>query len=295
MENIKDIFIDQIEITNDNMRQYIDRDAIFELAADIKQNGLINPITVRPLSSHLPHEICVDQLEDSPSWLCPHTRYEVVAGQRRLLAHQFGGILKIKCIVRELTDQEALAIMTAENLARVDVSLLDEARHIGRLMTAYQNDIKMVSKIVGYGEKWVKDRMTILVMPEYLQNFLQTGKIKLGVALILNQITDGAIREMWSGIAARDGVSVAQAQFWFWEWEKSKLPGGIYSDTPPDGFKKSEPVIIKFRCAIDGKEYDVRTCKSVIIYEGNVGIFNAFVEAYNTDSSDSAPPSEKKQ
>ena len=295
MENIKDIFIDQIQITDNNMRQYIDRDAIFELAADIKQNGLINPITVRPI------EVC-DQCRDEGGEFHQvnghhdfSLRYEVVAGQRRLLAHQFGGILKIKCIVRELTDQEALAIMTAENLARVDVSLLDESRHIGRLMIAYQNDIKIVSKIVGYGEKWVKDRMTILEMPEYLQNFLQTGKIKLGVALILNQITDGAIREMWSGIAARDGVSVAQAQFWFWEWEKSKLPGGIYSDTPPDGFKKNEPVIIKFRCAIDGKEYDVRTCKSVIIYEGNVGIFNAFVEAYNTDSSDSAPPSEKKQ
>jgi len=259
MENVQEIFTDKIKLPANNMREHIDRDEIFELSADIKKNGLINPITVRPSADG----------------------FELVAGQRRYLAHQFAGILKIKCVVRELTDDEALAIMTSENLARVDVNPVDEAKHVARLYTQQNSDIKAVAKLVGRGEKWVHDRLAIGAMPDYLQEFLARKEIKLGVALILNEITDEVTRNMWTHQAVRDGVSVDMANYWLADFKRRLLPGGNLAPTENGDSPALPPTAIMFRCAIDNKEYDSRLCKAVLIYEGNLGIFNEFVSALN--------------
>ena len=260
MENVQDIFTDKIKLPLNNMREHIDRDEIFELADDIKKNGLISPIVVRPVGDV----------------------FELVAGQRRYLAHQVAGILKIKCIIRELSDDQALAVMTSENLARVDVNPVDEAKHVARLMQSNNDDVKKVAHLVSRGEKWVMDRLAIGSMPDYMQDFLAKKEIKIGVALILNQITDENIRRMWTLQAVRDGVNVAMAEYWLADFKRQSLPGGNLSQTNGEQINLTPPSAIMFRCAIDGKEYDTRMIKSVMIYEGNLSIFNAFVEAFRS-------------
>lgn len=260
MDNIQEIFTDKIKISPNNMRVNIDRDEIFELADDIKKNGLISPITVRPVG-------------DS---------FELVAGQRRLLAHQVAGIIKIKCVVRELSDDQALGIMTSENLARVDVNPIDEAKHITRLMQANGDDIKKVSHLVSRGEKWVRDRLAIGEMPDYLQEFLSKKQIKLGVALVLAQITDEPTRRMWVEQAVINGINIGMAEFQLADFKRQLLPGGELAGNRIDGYVPEAPQAVLFTCAIDGQQYDVRLCKSVIIYEGNLGIFNAFVSEFRS-------------
>lgn len=264
MENVQEIFTDKIKLPPNNMREHIDRDAIFELAEDIKKNGLISPITVRPIPDG----------------------YELVAGQRRFLAHQYSGILKIKCIVRELTEDEAFAIMTSENLNRVDVNPVDEAKHVGRLMEKSDNDVKKVSEIVGRSEQWIRDRLAIADMPDYMQNYLANKQLKIGVALVLSQITDEATRRMWTEQAVRDGVSVAMAEYWLSDFKRQLLPGGTLAENRDTGFIPEAPKAVMFTCAIDGQEYDVRLLKSVLIYEGNLEYFNAFASAFRN------PPAE---
>jgi ParB family chromosome partitioning protein len=266
MENVQEIFTDKIYISPNNMRASIDRDEIFELAEDIKKNGLISPITVRPVGE----------------------KYELVAGQRRYLAHQVAGIIKIKCVVRELSDDEALAIMTSENLARVDVNPVDEAKHIARLMQINDGDIKKVSHLVGRGEKWIHDRIAIGSMPDYMQELLANKEIKIGVALILSQITNEDLRRMWTFQAVRDGANIQLAEYWLSDFKRRLLPGGELATDPGGASNLAPPPAVLFRCAIDGKEYDCRFCKTIVIYEGNLEIFKAFVSAYN------APPSESE-
>ena len=265
MDNIKEMLIDQITLPEDNMRQYIDRDEIFELAADIKKNGLISPITVRPKNN----------------------KYELVAGQRRYLAHQYGGMLRIKCIIKNLTDEEALAIMTSENLARVDVNPVDEAKHITRLMQSNDNDIKKVCHIVNRGEKWVRDRIAIGEMPDYMQELLASKEIKIGVALVLNQITNDELRRMWTFQAARDGVSVPMAEYWLADFKARLLPNGKLPETTDGITNFAPPEAVMFTCAIDGQKYDTRTLRSLVIYEGNLEIFNAFVSEFRKSPADS--------
>ncbi len=264
MENIQEIFTDRINLPPDNMRQHIDRDELFELADDIKKNGLISPITVRPIGD----------------------RFELVAGQRRYLAHQIGGLIKIKCVVRTLTDDEALAIMTSENLARVDVNPVDEAKHIARLMQANGDDIKKVANLVGRGEKWIRDRIAIGQMPDYMQELLGNKELKIGVALILNQITDERTRHMWTLQAVRDGANIQLAEYWLAGFKREFLPGGLMAESNGEQIDLPAPSSVMFTCAIDGQRYDVRMMKSILIYEGNFEIFNAFVSEFRT------PPSE---
>jgi len=83
MEQTVELLTSQIQLPKNNMREYIDRDEIFELAEDIKKNGLISPIIVRPV-----------EFDHYANWL---------PGQRRYLAFQFSGMFKIKCIIRNLT------------------------------------------------------------------------------------------------------------------------------------------------------------------------------------------------
>ena len=95
-EVVQEIMSDLIDDPVAPMRSDLNRDALFELADNIKQNGLINPITVRPAGA----------------------RFEVVAGHRRFAACKIAGKIRIACVVRELTDDEVFAVMAAENLER---------------------------------------------------------------------------------------------------------------------------------------------------------------------------------
>jgi ParB family chromosome partitioning protein len=256
IETIEEISIDVIDDPVNAMRTDIDRDQLWELADNIKQNGLINPITVRPKNG----------------------RFEVVAGHRRLSACKIIGKIKIQCVVRELDDNKAFEVMASENLERQDVDPVDEAIFIGQFMQQTGKTAAEVAKSLRRSIGYVESRLAIGSMPDYMQAYLKQGKIKLGVALCLNQITVDTTRRVWCEMAARDGVSVAQAEYWLHGFQMSQLPGGILSDEPPTGYENTATQTVMFECAIDGKKYDSRMFKSVMIYEGNLQLFNDIVE-----------------
>jgi ParB/RepB/Spo0J family partition protein len=265
MDNIKEIYTNIIDDPKDAMRGELDRDALFELAANIKANGLINPITVRPIGG----------------------RYEVVAGHRRLSACKIAGIIQVPCVVRELDEAQTFAVMAAENLEREDVNPVDEAIFLTRYMEKSGKTIAEVSRDLKRSEAYVRGRLAVGSMPDYMQIYLRQGLLKLGVALTLLEIEDDATRHMWTEIAVRDGTSIAQATFWVSDYKRQQLPGGVRSATPPDGYTPDAPRPVLFRCGIDGKEYDARLCRSLLIYEGNQEIFDAFVSAFRSPPSES--------
>jgi ParB/RepB/Spo0J family partition protein len=283
METVQELYTDCIKLPESNMRTSINRDELYELADDIKKNGLINPITVRPIAYHSDEGACEEYLQYGKCNHQTEMRYEVVAGQRRYLAHQIAGIIKIKCVVRVLSDDEALSIMTSENLARVDVNPVDEANHIGRLMSMYENDEKKVADVVNRGLQWVKDRVAVASMPDYMQALLSEGKLKLGVALALNEITDDDIRHMWTEMAARDGTSIAQARYWVDGWRLNRLSIEASNANPPEGYVAGTPHVVLFECAIDGKKYDARQFRQLFIHESNMDVFLSFVEAFKNE------------
>lgn len=261
LDKVQEIMSDKIHDPQHAMRSELDRNALFELADNIKQNGLINPITVRPKG------------ED----------FEVVAGHRRLAACKINGLIKIPCVVRELTDKEAFAVMTAENLERADVDPVDEAEHLARHIELTGDTPAEVAKAIRRSVQYVETRLAIGQMPDYMKSYIKDGTLKLGAALHLIQISDDPVRKVWVEMAVRDGVSVAQAEYWVHGWRMQQVPGAIKSDAPPTGYEAEPPKPVEFQCAIDGLYYDARLCRTLIVYEKNLEIFNAFVSEFRTD------------
>ena len=281
----REILLDLIDEPLFGMRTDIDRDEVFDLANDIKKNGLINPITVRPKWEHVGHDSEPFQPSEQCGFSACVERYEVVAGHRRLLAHRYGGMVSIKCIVRELTDDEAFAIMTSENLARIDVNPVDEATHIARLMKMYSNDWNKVANIAGRSIAWVASRIDIAKMPEDLKEALRTGKIKLGVALALYDITDDLDRVACLGMAISQGASVVVAQYWLAQWRAGLFGHAREMTVPDSSLPNGGRKIVMLRCAVDGKEYPAEDFISVLVCRKNAGYIEAIREHL-----DSVPP-----
>ena len=190
MEEVKKIYSHLIDDPVNPMRSDIDRDKIFELAESIKREGLINPITVRPV--HV--KGCAHE-EDLPpckeGCLRPgDNRYEVVAGHRRFMACKIANVGEISCVVRELTDEQAMEIMAHENLFRQDIDPVDEAIFLGRLVGEDETKISDIATKMSRSEQWVRDRLEILAYPDYMLAPIKTGELKLGVAKWLGVIDD---------------------------------------------------------------------------------------------------------
>ncbi len=257
-EIVKEIMADLIDDPEHAMRTELNRDQLFELADNIKANGLINPITVRPKNN----------------------RFEVVAGHRRFAACKIAGKIRIPCVVRNLDDNQTFAVMAAENLERADVDPVDEAMFIIKYMEQTNQTIPEVAKALRRSISYVETRLIVGEMPDYMQQYLKTGQIKLGVALALVQIENEAIRERWTHLAVEQGISVATAEFQLHDYRTNRVMyDGIVKDDP-NQINPPEPKPIMFRCSLDGKDYDARLCKSLIIYEENVPIFNAFADEF---------------
>jgi ParB family transcriptional regulator, chromosome partitioning protein len=257
-ELVEHIISDRIADPEHAMRSELDRNGLFELADNIKQNGLINPITVRPKNG----------------------MYEVVAGHRRFSACKINGMVRIPCVIRELNDKEAFSIMTAENLERQDVDPVDEAEHLARHIELTGESPIEVAKSIRRSVQYVETRLAVGQMPDYMKDYLRNGDLKLGAALALYQIEEDDIRRVWVDMAVRDGVSVAQAEYWLHGYKVGKIPGVASSTTPPEGYEAGVPRPVEFECAIDGQKYDARLCRTVIVSEENYGIFNAFVSEF---------------
>lgn len=115
-------------IPNPNQpRRRFDQEALAELAASIKANGLIQPITVRLFRPYQPHAIVGDDRNPMP-------QYMIVAGERRWCAHVLAGLEAIDANLIEITDSERDILAIVENLQRADITPLEEGRAFQRVL-----------------------------------------------------------------------------------------------------------------------------------------------------------------
>ena len=154
------ISLDVIDDPRIAMRTELDDASLSELMADMKANGLIEPIVVRPVG----------------------TRYELVAGARRTRSARLLGweLIEAKSVV--CTDEEAFAMRLSENLQRKDVDPVDEASYIGEIMLRTHKDPAEVAAMLHRSAEWIRVRLAVYEMPDYLKQVLATKQISLGAA-----------------------------------------------------------------------------------------------------------------
>jgi ParB family chromosome partitioning protein len=250
---ITEISVQDIIEPVDPMRSDIDAEKINELADSIKNQGLINPITVRPVHVPLENTECSTSLNGEICSNLLHIKYEVVAGHRRFKACVIAGVFLIPCVVRKMTDYEVFAMRAHENLFRDDIDPVDEALYIGKLIGDDDTKIVAIASTLNRSVQWVEDRLAILTYPDYFLPSLKMGKIKLGVAKALAQIGDDVYRHMFFDNAIRDGMTVWQADYFLAQWQN-----GIYKNSdeivvPTDNPKNNQPAVIKQQCAKCGQ------------------------------------------
>ncbi len=161
---ISEINIEDCQRSRYQMRKNFDHEAITVLAESIKVSGVLQPILVRDLGEG---------------------KYEIVAGERRLLASRVAGKTTIPAIVLKLNDKAVMEIGIIENLQRQDLNPIEEANAYKALIFEFDYSHEEVSKIVGKSRSYITNYLRILNLPEEIKNFISKGKLKLSHAKML--------------------------------------------------------------------------------------------------------------
>jgi ParB family transcriptional regulator, chromosome partitioning protein len=164
--SVHDIPLNRISESKTNPRRQFDEPKLVELAANIRQHGVLQPVLVRPMPG--------DELGG----------FELVAGARRYRASKLAGRETIPASVRELTDTECLELQLIENLQRADVHELDEARGYAALMQLQPDTytVETIAEKVGRSEKYVYARLRLLHLIEEVQQAFYIGKLSVAHA-----------------------------------------------------------------------------------------------------------------
>lgn len=266
MDTIIEIYADKIIEPVDPMRTDMDQEKINDLASSIKQRGLIQPITVRQIGFHEMDDRCSSGAENHNESQCPFLQYEVVAGHRRFKACAIAGIVKIPCIIKELTDQEVFSIRAHENLFRDDINPVDEAIYIGKLIGDDDSKISELAKQLNRSIAWVQDRLDILDYPDYFLPAVKNSKIKLGVAKCLAAIQDDRYRKMFFDQAVNTGMAVWQADYYLRQYEAGVFKNSEDIQPPDESTDKPQPVIIRQKCVRCGGMAESPNLSNVFIH-----------------------------
>ncbi|MGQ9881324.1 MAG: ParB/RepB/Spo0J family partition protein [Armatimonadota bacterium] len=185
-ETVAEIPLSSIAPNPDQPRRDIDRDSIEELAASIREHGVLQPIIVQPL---------------------PDGRYQLVAGERRWRAARVSGLSTIPAIVRQVSEEERLELALVENVQREDINAIDEAIAYRALMERFGMTQEEVARKVGKSRTAVANTLRLLTLEEEILDGLRQGKITEGHARALLMAPEGARMELYRR-AVRAGWSV---------------------------------------------------------------------------------------
>jgi ParB family chromosome partitioning protein len=162
---VKNLAVNLIQ-PGDNDRKHFDTAALHELAASIQAHGLAQPITVRPM--------------DGGKW------FQIVAGERRYRA--ISTILQwdtVPCLVRELSDEEAAAIMLVENTGRVDLDPIAEANAYQIRIDKFEWTVAKIAEAAGVNAERVRSRLKLLKLADDIQHYVRILQFPIGHAELL--------------------------------------------------------------------------------------------------------------
>ena len=155
--------IDVIQRGRYQPRTNFNLDALQELADSIKDQGVVQPIIVRPLSA-------------TPG------QFELVAGERRWRAAQLAGLHVIPAIVRDIPDQEAMAVALIENIQRQDLNPIEEAKALVRLVDEFGLTHQEAADAVGRSRVSVSNLLRLLTLETDVRHMLEDGQLEMGHA-----------------------------------------------------------------------------------------------------------------
>lgn len=189
------VAIEQIVPNPDQPRRTFSQDDLAELAASIKEKGVIQPLILR---------------ENSRT---PGT-YEIVAGERRWRASQMANLHEVPALVRTYTDTEALEVAIIENIQRSDLNAAEEAAGYRELMDRFGHTQEKLAEALGKSRSHIANMLRLLNLPPEVLEYLRSGQISAGHARALvtaDEPAGLARRVIAKGLSVRDVERLAKA------------------------------------------------------------------------------------
>jgi ParB family chromosome partitioning protein len=168
-------------------RKHIDADGISGLADSVRAQGVMQPVVVRPAEGG---------------------GYELIAGERRWRAARAAGLATIPALVRESDDRESLLLALVENVAREDLSPVEEARAYAVLMDEFTLSLGEVAERVGRSKPGVSNRVRLLELPEDVLGLVERGLLTEGHARAILSVPDHDDRRALARKVVAQGLSV---------------------------------------------------------------------------------------
>ena len=186
-ENSNEIKIEDIEPCCFQPRSEFNQEALETMAQSIKEKGVLQPLLLRKKGK----------------------KYEIIAGERRWRAAKLAGLESVPAVIKDLTDSETLEIALIENLQRENLSAIEEAEGLSRLMNEYEYTQEVIAKVIGKSRSHIANTLRLLSLPDEIKQMIKENKLSAGHARTLVG-KDNAL-ELAEKII-KEGLSVREAE-----------------------------------------------------------------------------------
>ncbi|GHC28877.1 ParB/RepB/Spo0J family partition protein [Aidingimonas halophila] len=194
-------------------RRDIQPEALEELADSIRSQGVMQPIVVRPVG---------------------RDRYEIIAGERRWRAAQLAELDVIPAVIREVSDQAALALALIENIQRENLNPIEESMALKRLMDDFDLTQKQVADTVGRSRAQVANLLRLLALDPEVQTLLERGDLDMGHARALLALAGAKQRQAAHEVVNKDlTVRATEALVKRLSEEDTSTKATTTSESPP--------------------------------------------------------------
>lgn len=156
---LRDLPVDLVQRGKYQPRRDMDPEALEELAESIRQQGIMQPIVVRPITEG---------------------RYEIIAGERRWRATQLAGLDRVPAIIRDVPDEAAVAMALIENIQRENLNAMEEAMALQRLQDEFELTQLEVAKAVGKSRSTVTNLLRLIGLSSEVKVMLEHGDLEMG-------------------------------------------------------------------------------------------------------------------
>jgi len=184
---VRIVQVDRIEPNPEQPRMVFEQEALDELAASIREHGVLQPILVRPLG--------------------PNT-YQIVAGERRWRASRQAGLATIPALIEDIDDDTALEIAIIENLQREDLTPLDEAAMFDRMIHQHGYSIRKLADKLGKDKGYLENRLRLADAPPEIRELVSLRKDSLSHAYELMKVDDPKKRKRLAAQVARGELTL---------------------------------------------------------------------------------------
>ena len=247
-----------------DMRQ----EALEELAISIRNQGLIQPIVVRPLQS-----AGATRQDGAVS-----PRYEIIAGERRWRAAQIAGLKTIPALIRRVADDAAIAMALIENIQREDLNPLEEARALERLIAEFNVTHQQAADAVGRSRAAVSNLLRLLELAPAVAMMVEKRQLEMGHARALLGVANRQQQVHLAEQVAREGLSVRATEALV---RKLSTPADAPSTAPIAATHKTDPNVAALQ-----QDLTERLGAKVLIQQGSGGKGKLIVSYNSLDELD---------